>query len=80
MPRTSVQLTVSLPPDLYRRAMEVARQETRSKSDMVREALREFVTRRAEVVSARTALASALRRRGMKDLGGIERLVDADRA
>ena len=46
MPRTSIQMTVSLPPDLYRQALRTAKQEFRTKSELVREALRSYVSRR----------------------------------
>ncbi len=80
MPRRSMQVTISLPPDLYRRAAAVARGELRSRSDLVREALREYVIRRTKITSARRSLGMALRRKGIQGLTGIERLVDGVRA
>lgn len=80
MPRTSVQMTVSLPPDLYRRAMQVAKQEFRSKSELVREALRTYVNRKQVVHRARKHLSQNLRAKGIETAADIERLVDEGRA
>ncbi len=80
MPRTSVQMTVSLPPDLYRQAMQVAKEEFRSKSELVREALRTYVTRKQLVNQARKQLSRSLRRKGLATLADVERFVDAGRA
>ena len=80
MPRSSVQMTVSLPPDLYRRAMQVAKQEYRSKSELVREALRMYVSRKRMVHQARKRLSQNLRTKGIETLADIERFVDEGRA
>ena len=79
MARTSRQLTVSLPPQLYRKAMAVARAEFRSKSELVREALREYMARRETVAAARKQLARNLKEKGIRNLGDIERMIDAGR-
>ncbi len=52
MKRNSVQLTVSLPPNLYRKAMAAAKEESRSKSELVREALRRYLNRQPEMEDA----------------------------
>lgn len=80
MPRSSVQMTVSLPPDLYRRAMRVAKEEFRSKSELVREALRTYVSRKDLVNQARKQLSQNLRKKGVRTLADIERFVDEGRA
>ncbi len=80
MPRSSIQMTVSLPPDLYRRAMQVAKEEFRSKSELVREALRTYVSRKQLVHQARKQLAQNLRKKGVRTLADIERFVDEGRA
>jgi len=79
MDRTSVQMTVSLSPILYRRAMDVAKREMRSKSDMVREALREYVVRRDLVEEARKDLAKRLKKRGIRTAAELESFIDAGR-
>ncbi len=80
MPRKSVLMTVSLPPELYSKALGVARREIRSKSELVREALREYVSRRESAMAARKELSRAMDRAGVKTLRDIERLVDARRS
>ena len=80
MPRSSIQMTVSLPPDLYRSAMRVAKEEFRSKSELVREALRTYVSRKHLVRQARKQLSQNLRKKGIRTLADIERFVDEGRA
>lgn len=80
MGRQSVLMTVSLPPELYRKALGVARREIRSKSDLVREALREYVNRRESVMAARKELTRAMDRAGINTLRDIERMVDVVRS
>lgn len=80
MPRSSVQLTVSLPPELYKRAMQVAKREIRSKSELVREALRVYILQKQDISDARKALAAQLERAGARSLEDIERMVDEGRA
>ena len=79
MERTSVQLTVSLPPELYRKAMQVAKKELRTKSELVREALREFIARRALAEDARLELAKKLKQKGIGSLEDLEKLIDEGR-
>jgi len=45
MARKCVVMSVSLPPDLYQRAMAAAREESRTRSELVREALRVYLSR-----------------------------------
>ena len=79
MQRISVQMTVSLPPDLYKKAMAVAKEELRSKSELVREALRSYVSRHDLVRQARKQLAKNLDRKSIKSISDIERMVDEGR-
>jgi metal-responsive CopG/Arc/MetJ family transcriptional regulator len=72
-------MTVSLPPDLYRRAMQVAKEEYRSKSELVREALRTYVSQKRMVHQARKRLSQNLRTKGIETLADIERFVDEGR-
>jgi metal-responsive CopG/Arc/MetJ family transcriptional regulator len=76
MARSSVQMTVSLSPELYKRAMQVAKEEFRSKSELVREALRMYVSRNKIVHQAREQLRQNLRTKGIRTLQDIERFVD----
>jgi metal-responsive CopG/Arc/MetJ family transcriptional regulator len=79
MPRSSVQMTVSLSPELYKRAMQVAKEEFRSKSELVREALRMYVSRNKMVRQAREQLTQNFRTKGIRTLEDIERFVDEGR-
>ncbi|HAH05633.1 MAG TPA: hypothetical protein DCM05_03760 [Elusimicrobia bacterium] len=74
--RISVQMTVSLPPELYDLAMKVARKEFRSKSDLVREALRNYITKRERFASLRERVAEGLKKRGVRTMKDIEDMVD----
>ncbi len=80
MERISVQMTVSLPPELYRRAMRVAKKEVRSKSDLVREALRDYVVKRERFVEARHDLARKLNEKGIRTLEDVDKMIHALRA
>lgn len=80
MARVSVQWTVSLSPELSRKALGVAKKEIRSRSELVREALREYVSRRERFEAARRALSKSLDKKGVRTLEDVERLIDEGRA
>lgn len=80
MSRISVQWTVSLPPELSYKAMLLARREIRSRSELVREALREYIVKQSRFLGLRKKLAASMGRRGIKSLEAIEQLIDEDRA
>lgn len=46
MPRSTKLVTVSLPPDLLKDAERIAKEEHRTKSELVREALRTYIASR----------------------------------
>ena len=75
MERISVQMTVSLPPKLYQKALRVAKKEIRSKSDLVREALREYIAKREGFLEARHALARRLQAKGIRTLEDVDRMI-----
>lgn len=79
MKRVSVQMTVSLSPILYKKAMEVANREIRSKSDLVREALREYIVKKERFSQLRSKLSADFRRKGIRTLEDIEKIVDEGR-
>lgn len=79
MPRVSVQMTVSLPPELYRRAVRIAKKEIRSKSELVREALRDYISHEEKALEIRGELAKKLHEQGIRTLEDIEQLIDANR-
>ena len=79
MDRTSVQMTVSLPPQLYKRAMNIAKKEIRSKSEIVREALRDYIVKRESFLQARADLSKNLEKKGIRTLEDVERMIDEGR-
>jgi len=79
MDRTSVQMTVSLPPQLYRRAMNIAKKEIRSKSEIVREALRDYIVKRESFLQAREELSKNLEKKGIRTLEDVEKMIDEGR-
>jgi len=78
MPRKSSILSISVPPDLASDLDSAARKERRSRSELVREAVRQYVLlARWRTLRERAALKAVERRLEEKD---IERLVDEDRS
>jgi CopG family transcriptional regulator/antitoxin EndoAI len=78
MPRKSSIVSISLPPDLASDLDSAARKERRSRSELVREAVRQYVLlARWRTLRERAALKAVERRLEEKD---IERLVDEDRS
>ena len=80
MAAVRVQMSISLPGALYKKAMAVAEAELRTKSELVREALREYIVRKQVVLEARLRLRRGLERSRIRTLGDIERMVDEGRA
>ena len=60
--RTTKTMTVSLPPALLRQFEEVRKIESRTRSELVREALREYVKARYPLAISTTKERAALRR------------------
>ena len=79
MERQTHQWTISLPPLLSRQAMKLARDESRTKSELVREALRAYIARRERFEELRAALSRNLAKRGIRGLRDIERMIDEGR-
>jgi CopG family transcriptional regulator / antitoxin EndoAI len=46
MPRTTKTITISLPPDMAEQVEKVRREEGRTKSELLREALRQYIQER----------------------------------
>lgn len=80
MERATDQWTISLPPLLSKRTMKLAREESRTKSELVREALRTYIARRERFDELRALLSKDLAKRGIRSLRDIERLIDEGRA
>jgi predicted transcriptional regulator len=60
--RTTQTMTISLPPAMVRQFEQVRRAESRTRSELVREALRAYFERRYPVVEPTKAELAALRR------------------
>ena len=71
--RTTRILSLSLPPDLFREAERIAKQEGRTKSELFREALRRYVEERRWRALQRYG-ASRARRLGVTE-ADVERVV-----
>jgi metal-responsive CopG/Arc/MetJ family transcriptional regulator len=77
--RTTKPITVSLPADLVRETQRVAREESRTRSDLIRDALQQYLTsrrwRRLRQWGAETA-----DRLGLKTEADLQRLLAGVRA
>ena len=77
--RTTKPITVSLPADLVRETQRVAKEESRTRSDLIRDALQQYLTsrrwRRLRQWGAETA-----DRLGLKTEADLQRLLDQVRA
>ena len=77
MPRKSCVLSISLPPDLASDLDSAAKKERRSRSELVREAVRQYVLlARWKTLRQRATLKAA--EQGLQERD-IERLVDEER-
>lgn len=79
MERYTHQWTISLPPPLSKKALKWAKEESRTRSELVREALREYISKRERFQELRTKLSNNLAKRGIRTLEDIERMIDEDR-
>lgn len=78
MERHTIQWTISVPPLLSREAVKVAREESRTKSELVREALRRYLENRT-LDRIRNKLSKRFQAMGIRSEGDIERLIDEGR-
>jgi CopG family transcriptional regulator/antitoxin EndoAI len=77
MPRKSSILSISLPPELTSDLDAVASQERRSRSELVREAVRQYILlSRWKVLRQKVSLKAV--ERGLRE-EDVERLVDGER-
>ena len=79
MERKTDQWTISLPPLLSREAKKLAKKESRTQSELVREALRAYIERRQRLYDIRLKLARALDKEGITTLADVERMIDEGR-
>ncbi len=77
--RTTKPITVSLPTDLLRETQRVAKEETRSRSEVIRDALRQYLASR-RWQRLRQWGAETAERLGLKTEADLQRLLDDVRA
>jgi metal-responsive CopG/Arc/MetJ family transcriptional regulator len=78
MGRQTEQWTISLPPSLSREAMNAARREARTRSELVREALRKYLEARS-LDQLRMKVSRRFRAMGIRTQRDVERLIDEGR-
>ena len=76
--RTTKPITISLPADLLREAERVAKEETRTRSDLIRDALRQYLTSR-RWQRLRQWGADTATRLGLKTEDDLRRLIERTR-
>ena len=74
MPRTTKTWTISLPPKLVKEAEQAAKQENRTKSELVREALGRYLEERRWRKLQKTS-AEKIRNLGISTEDDVDRLV-----
>lgn len=73
--RISRTWTISLPPHMEREANQIAKQERRTKSELVREALRVYLaTRQWQSLQQKVSLRA--KQRGIESEADVENLID----
>lgn len=77
--RTTKPITVSLPLDLLQETQRVALEEARTRTDLIRDALRQYLASR-RWQRLREWGAEAAERLGLKTEADLERLLDTARA
>jgi len=77
--RTSKPITISLPADLLRETQRVAKEETRTRSELIRDALRQYLASR-RWQRLRQWGADTADRLGLKTEADLQRLLDEVRA
>jgi CopG family transcriptional regulator/antitoxin EndoAI len=80
MQRHTDQWTVSLPPPLSKQAMKVAKEESRTKSELVREALRDYLAKKDRFLGLRRQLSERLEAKGIRTMQDVENMIDELRA
>ena len=78
MKRATIQWTISIPPPLSREAERTAQEESRTKSELIREALRRYLEERS-FHRAQNRLTRRLQKLGIQSEEDIERLIDEGR-
>lgn len=80
MERNTDQWTISLPHPLSKLALQIAKEESRTRSELIREALRQYLGRRNRFEAARKEFAYQLESRGIRTLEDVDRMIHDLRA
>ncbi len=78
MYRVSNQWTISLPPILSSQALKLAKEESRTRSELVREALRYYLEERT-MTRFRSKLNKTLSKMNINNENDVEQLIDEGR-
>ena len=74
--RSSKVMTVSLPQEMFRKAEKLAKEENRTRSELFREALRQYMASRERWQEIRKWGGEAAREYGVASEADVERIVD----
>ena len=77
--RTYQTMSLSLPPSLIKKVLSMAKKEGKTKSELVREALRQYIEMK-EMRKAQSIFSQRARELGVKDDEDIERVVEEYRS
>lgn len=76
MARTTKIVNFSLPPEIYKQVEELAKQKETSRSQVLREALKQYVASERRWQQIRKWGEETTKRLGIKDKDGVERIID----
>jgi len=76
MTRTTKIVNFSLPPEIYKQVEELAKQKETSRSQVLREALKQYVASERRWQQIRKWGEETAKRLGIEDEDGVERIID----
>jgi len=76
MARTTKIVNFSLPPEIYKQVEELAKQKETSRSQVLREALKQYVASEKRWQQIRKWGEETTKRLGIKDENDVERIID----
>lgn len=80
MARSSKVLTVSLPQEMFKKAERIAKDENRTRSELFREALRQYIASRERWQEIRRWGSRSAEELGIESEEDVERLIDEFRS
>jgi CopG family transcriptional regulator/antitoxin EndoAI len=78
--RASKVLTVSLPQEMFKQTEKIAKEENRTRSELFREALRQYIASRERWKEIRKWGRQSAKELGVKSEADVERLIDEFRS